>query len=294
MPNRPWLRKIKVTLGPLEEWKGSRDGEVITWESDGTLNGLRVTGTFQKTIMGIPNPSQIVLYNLARETRNGIKGSLTKITVEAGWNNTDLRVVFQGSVLNAFSERSGSDIVTKLSALPGYGAIVRGVSSFSAAPGSSVQEVVKRIARDLPGVVVSDNTLSGIQGRIGNGGWSFAGATRDALTNLSEEYGFSWSIVDGEFTAIADKFMLQDFVELNGKNGGLISIVPSVTGPLQYETGVKIKALYIPGLTAGSSVRVVSDVNERLNGVYRIHTMNINIDAYSESWTMDIESFNYM
>lgn len=294
MPNRPWLRIIKVTLGPLEEWRGSRSGELVTFKSDGTLSGLKVTGTFQKTIMGVPNPSQISIYNLGKEVRNGIKTSLTKITVEAGWSNTELRTVFQGSILNSYSERNGADIVTKISALPGYGSLVRGVSSSTFAPGTDVKEAATRLSKDLPGMAVSEGNFRGVTGKIGDGGWSYAGSTKDGLTKLSEEYGFSWSISDGAVTAIGDKFMTPDFVELNGTSGGLINIAPIVNGPMQVETGVNIKALYLPGISAGSSVKVKSGVSPRLDGTYRIHTMNISIDAYSEAWTMDIESFKYM
>lgn len=294
MPNRPWLRTIKVTLGALEEWRGSRRGEIVSWTSDGTMQGLRVTGSFQKTIMGIPNPSIISIYNLGREVRGGLKASLTKITVEAGWSNTELRTVFQGSLLNTYSERTGSDIVTKLSAIPGYGALVRGVSSHTAAPGTNVQDVVRSLAKDLPGVRVSGDGMPGVKGKIGQNGWSYAGSTKDGLTQLADEYGFSWSINDGDFGAIGDKFMLPGYTDIDGEAGGLISITPLVTGALQVETGVKIKALYLPGLSAGSSIKVTSGLNPRLNGVYRIHTMGINIDAYDENWTMDIESFRYM
>lgn len=69
-PNRPFLRRIVVTLGPLEEWRGKSRGEIVQFKSDGTLEGLRVTGTFQKTLMGMPQPSQISIYNLSRDTRN--------------------------------------------------------------------------------------------------------------------------------------------------------------------------------------------------------------------------------
>ena len=82
---RPWLRTIRVTLGPLEEWRGLSQGEVVRFESNGTPSGLRVECSLQKTIMGMPNPSQIKIYNLAQDTRNAIRGGLTKITVEAGW-----------------------------------------------------------------------------------------------------------------------------------------------------------------------------------------------------------------
>ena len=82
---RPWLRTIRVTLGPLEEWRGLSQGEVVRFESNGTPSGLRVECSLEKTIMGMPNPSQIKIYNLAQDTRNAIRGGLTKITVEAGW-----------------------------------------------------------------------------------------------------------------------------------------------------------------------------------------------------------------
>ena len=153
-PNRPFLRRIVVTLGPLEEWRGKSRGEIVQFKSDGTLEGLRVTGTFQKTLMGMPQPSQISIYNLSRDTRNAIKGSLTKITVEAGWNNTDLRKVFQGSIMSSSSERNGPDIVTKLVALPGYGSLVRGVSSVTFGAGTPVSVAAQKLASDLPGMTV--------------------------------------------------------------------------------------------------------------------------------------------
>lgn len=288
---RPWLRRIVVTLGPLEEWRGASGGNIVQFEADGTPKGLKVTGAVQKTVMGMPNPSQISVFNLARDTRDAIRGSLTKITVQVGWQNTELHTLFQGSVLSAISERSGSDIVTKISALPGYGALVRGVSSKSYAAGTSVRDVVKDMATDLPGLTIGDSGLEGLDGKIGGSGWSFAGSTKDGLTQLANEHGFSWHVDSGQFKAVGDKAKFGGFVALNGKNGGLISVVPTLTGPLQIQTGVKIKAVYVPGITAGSSVRVNSDISPKLNGEYRVHTCNINIDAYSDQWTMDIESF---
>ena len=190
-PNRPFLRRIVVTLGPLEEWRGKSRGEIVQFKSDGTLEGLRVTGTFQKTLMGMPQPSQISIYNLSRDTRNAIMGSLTKITVEAGWNNTDLRKVFQGSIMSSSSERSGPDIVTKLVALPGYGSLVRGVSSVTFGAGTPVSVAARKLASDLPGMTVQGGNFQGVAGNIGPRGWSYAGSTKDGLTRLGEEHGFS-------------------------------------------------------------------------------------------------------
>jgi hypothetical protein len=293
-------RRIVVTLGPLEEWRGQSRGETVRFASDGTPGGLKVAGTFQKTLMGMPNPSQVSVFNLAQDTRNAIRGSLTKITVQAGRQNTELHTLFQGSILSAVSERSGADILTRISALPGYGALVRGVSSRTYAAGTPVRDVVRDMAADLPGLAVADSGIEGLEGTIGNSGWSFAGSTKDGLTRLANEWGFSWHVDSGQFRAVGDRAGFGGLVELsghagnngyNGRCGGLVSIVPLLTGPLQIQTGVKIKALYVPGVTAGSTVRVNSSTAPRLNSDYRVHTCTVGIDAYSDNWIMDIESF---
>lgn len=289
----PYLRKIAVTLGPLEEWRGLKRGTVIGFGSDGTFNGLRVTANINSTIMGVPTPSTISIYNLARDTRDAIKGSLTKVTLQAGWNNSNMITVFQGALLSVVSSRAGSDIITKLSALPGYGALVRGVSSVSFGPNTDINFAIKKLANDLPGVTVTDGNIQNIKGAIGQGGWSYAGSTKDGLNALAKEHGFSWSINNGNFTAISDTFMLGNYVELQGGDGGLISVNPILTGPLQVQTGVKVKALYTPGIKAGSTIKVNSELNPRLNKTYRVHTIGVSLDAYSENWTMDIESYKY-
>lgn len=292
--SRPWLRRIVVTLGPLEEWRGMSSGQVVQFSSDGTPNGLKVSGTFHKTIMGMPNPSQISVVNLSRDTRNAIRGGLTKITVQLGWKNTDLHKVFQGSVLSAVSERTGADIVTKISAIQGFGALVRGVSSRTYEPGTPVADVVKSLAGDLPGLTVGGSGIEGIKGVIGPKGWSFAGSTKDALTQLANEFGFSWHVDDGAFKAVGDKAVFGGGASINGNDGGLISITPILSGPTQIQTGVKIKAMYVPGVQAGAYVRVSSVISPKLSGNYRVNTCTINVDAYSDQWTMDIDSLSLL
>lgn len=243
--------------------------------------------------MGIPNPSTIDIYNISQDTRNAIHRGLTKVTIEAGWENTEMHKVFQGSIMSVVSQRNGPDIITKLSALPGYGALVKSVASVSYAPGTKVETAAKDLGSKLPGVDVNGANFQGVEGKIGAGGWSFAGATKDALTELANEHGFSWHIEDGALRAVGDKAKFGGLVELNGQDGGLIMISPTLQGPMQIQTGVKIKALYVPGVQPGATVRVKSSLNKGLNGDYRIASCSINLDAYSDSWTMDLESFKF-
>lgn len=282
----PWLRKIVLTITV-----GSEVKQII---SDGTFDGLKVTASIKKTVMGMPNPSQISIYNLSSQTRSLIQRGLSKVTLQAGWENTELHTVFQGSVMSVLTERQGTDIVTKMNVMPGYGALMASVASVSYAEGMPVREVVKDLAKKLPGVTVTDTLLKDVKGTIGRGGWSFAGQTKDALTQLANEYGFSWNIDNEQFRGVGDKAKFDGIVVLDGKDGGLIQISPVLTGPLQIRTGVKIKAVYVPGVQPGSTVRVRSTLQEGLDGDYRINSATFSLDTYSDTWTMDLESLRYL
>lgn len=290
----PFLRKMVVTLGPVEEWQSGASGDVLEFVSDGTQDSFRISANIQKTVMGVPNPSTINIYNLSDKTRNALQRSLTKITVEAGWENTEMHKVFQGSLVSCQSARQGADIVTKIAAIPGYGALVRSTVSKTYGEGMPIQDVLKDLGGTLEGVTVNSDHFKEVQGTLGKGGWSFAGRTQDAMTELASEYGFSWNIDDNSLNAIGDKAKFDGMVVLYGKDGGLINVSPILQGPMQVQTGVKISAIYVPGVQPGSTVRVRSTVSQGLDGDYRIHTAAISLDTFSDAWTMQLESFRYM
>lgn len=285
----PWLRKIAVTIGPLEEYKGATSGDIKELISDGTQDGLKVVCKISKTVNGKPSPSTIIVYNLSRATKSAIT-SLTKVTVEVGWQNTEMHKVFQGSVLSVVSERQGPDIITKINCMQGYGAMVRSTTSMTYNSGMPVKNVVKDLGGRMPNVAVNDANLKSIDGTIGASGWSFAGNTSDALTELANEYGFSWTIDDGALRAVGDKATFDGKVVLNGKDGGLIMASPTFKGPLQTREGIKIKAMYVPGVETGALVEIKSSLDESLDGSYRIHTATFDLDAHSDVWFMDLEA----
>lgn len=292
----PFLRKLVLTIGPVAEWQGaaSGSGDVLELISDGTQQNFKITASVNKTVMGAPNPSTIAIYNLSRKTRNSIQKGLTKVVLEAGWENTAMHTVLQGSIMSVANQKQGVDTITQISVLQGYGGMVRGVSSKSYSEGVQVKEALKSMAKDMPGVNVADALIKNVKGYIGKGGWSFAGLTKDGLTKLAEEFGFSWTIEGGSLKALGDKSAFDSVVVLNGQNGGLQEIAPILQGPTQIQNGVKIKALYVPSVTAGGVVRVNSVVNPQMNGDYKVHTINISLDTFSETWNMNIDSFRYM
>lgn len=300
--NSPWLRKLIVTIGPLEESDGAaagsgnagNSGDVIELVSDGTTDNLKITCEINKTVNGQPSPSTITIYNLSGGTRNRLQRSLTRITVKAGWNNVEPMQVFEGTIISCASEKQGAEITTKIQAQQGYGALVKAVTSTTFAPNSEIKDAVKELAQNLEGLTVNDSDLVGIKGKFGASGWSFAGMTKDALTQLANEKGFSWSVDDGMFRALGDTSSFEGIVKLNGQDGGLINVSPVVEGPMQVPKGVKIKAIFIPGVKPGASVAIQSSFAEDLDGEYRVHTAKYSLDPFSEAWTMDLDAFKEM
>ena len=190
------------------------------------------------------------------------------------------------------SSRSGPDIVTSISAVPGYGALARSTCSQTFGQGMAIADAVRSVASQLPGVIVDQAYINGVEGKLPGKGWSFAGSVRSALNQLASEFGFSWSIQDGVFQTVGDKAVLPGpIIELNGGNGGLISVSPLQAGQGEERMGVAVRAIFIPGILPGGSVRVKSDITPALNGEYRIAKASYSLDTFSDDWCMDLECY---
>lgn len=258
--------------------------------SDGSMDTLRVACDIHKTIMGQPLPGSVRIWNLAPNTRQAIRSGLTKIVVRAGWSNTQMTRIFQGTVMNFSHTRTGVNNVTELEVMPGFGALVQGVTSRTFGSGMSVRDMVLLTAKDLPGVTVEENRLHGLNGTVSAAGWSFAGSTREALDQQAREYGFSWSVQDGIFQALADNTCLPGPVlELDGDSGGLIGISPQQSDSTQTRRGVSVQAIFTPGLLPGRRIQVKSRHSEGLNGLYRVNRLACRLDTGSTEWNMNLD-----
>lgn len=285
----PYLRRMKVELGPLKEWQGNKGGSIVSFFSDGTKNGLRVTAQLNSSLMS-PAFSTITIYNLSQNTRDSITQGETRVTVYAGWYNSDLVKVFQGSILSVWHERKDADILTHIVCMSAFGALSRGVSSIRFAPGTPLKSAIQRLVKDLPGMSTQDGMMAGITGSIGARGFSYAGSTRGALTKLAEEYGFSWYI-NGDFIgALGDDFTIPSSITLTPESG-LISVTPILQGPMQIAIGARVSSLYIPGMRAGIGISVSSKYYPKYNGKpFNILQCNVTLDCYSDQWYSQMET----
>lgn len=277
-----FLRYAELIIGPLADWQGGgSSGEAIRIIADGTQENLRVAFNANKGITGSPNKIDIAVWGLSQKTRMAIRGNLTKVQIIAGYSSSaaSLGLVATGGILSAIPERQGPDIVLKMTALDGFGGMVRGAYSRAFDGQTPVAAVVKDIAGALPGVTVG---LIDVDGNLFQKGQQFSGSTTDQLNSLADQYGFSWSVQDGVFQAVSDKRDTgRSFLFTSDNN--LINASPLLNGPMADNVGVEIVAKFDARMKPGDQMVVRSSVNPMLDGSYKVTSVNLQFDSHGQA-----------
>lgn len=274
-----FLRYCELIIGPLADWQGGgSSGEAVRIIADGTNNHLRVAFNANKSIGGSPNKIDIAVWGLSQKTIQSVRGNLSKIQITAGYlsSGSSVGLVASGGVLAVIPERQGPDIVLKMTALDGYGGMVRGVYSRAFDGRTPVSVVVGDIASKLPGVTVGQID---VDGQLFQKGQQFSGSTTDQLNRLADQHGFSWSVQDGIFQALSDKRDSgRDFFFTSENN--LISAVPLLNGPTAENVGVEIVAKFDARMKPGDRMTIQSSINPALNGSYKATSVNLAFDSH--------------
>lgn len=274
-----FLRYCELIIGPLADWQGGgSSGEAIRIIADGTSRSLRVAFNSTKSIGGSPNKIDIAVWGLSQQTRMAIRGNLTKIQVIAGYETSanSAGLVASGAILSAIPERQGPDIVLKMTALDGYGGMVRGVYSRAFGGGTPISAVIQDIAGALPGVTIGQIDVDGL---LFQKGQQFSGSTPDQLNRLADQHGFSWSVQDGIFQAIGDdRDSGKEFLFTSERN--LINAVPLLNGPTADNVGVEITAKFDARMKPADRMTIQSSVNPSLDGSYKSTSVNLSFDSH--------------
>lgn len=293
MSNQPYLRRIEVFIGPLEEWQGKGDVDrAVKIVADGTNDHLRVRFEIRQAIQGTATPTIVQVWNLNQNHRAALQKSLARIEITAGWENTVMTTLHVGSILNCYSVREGPDIVTTILSLPGFGGINKTTVSGTYAPNTSLSEVVYALAKRLPGVSVDRKNINVPVYSVGSQGLSLFGAIKEELDALSRSYGFSWWVNCGIFYALDDQKVIQNGeVLISGKTGFLLRAEPILVAPIQKQSGVFIQSLLNPLVEVGGVIKLESSINPALNRSYKVHTLSHTGDSHSTEWETTIESW---
>ena len=218
------------------------------------------------------NTAHLTIFNLLPSTIARISEKLKRIRIVAGYVDSS-GVIFCGNVRNVFTTYEGPTRITEIFAADGARDYETSFVNLTLGSGLPLREVVKTIARHFTEIVVPQSILADDTTVVG--AQHFSMMTREALSELAESHGFSWSIQNETLEIVRDD-------EVNDRSAIEISRETGMVGsPTSRLDGITVKSLLnsaiIPNrivniVTAGSVVQaeigdvVTPGLRERLVG----------------------------
>lgn len=205
------------------------------------------------------NTGTFEIYNLKESTKNLLfhdrfnRTFDKKFILKAGYGN-NLTTVFIGNIIEAYSEKIQTNIITKLIVQDGVMSVNSAISNISLNNVSGL-DIFKQLSHNL-GLQIG--TTGNIIETFANGA-SFGGNT---YKNMQEVFDNKVFIDNEKINYLNDDEFINQTLDINSSNGLLST--PKRQG--QY---VIIETLFEPEIKAGCKVNFTSTVNPYFNGTYK-------------------------
>lgn len=260
------------------------------------INDLRVNFEITKSILSFPNLCRLVIYNPNEDTLSTLQKKFTKIVLNAGYEG-DVRLLFKGEVRNVFQSKVGVDRLITIYAGDGerdwQNATFNKTFTENVTISAAIEEVLKSFEEVTTGVI---NGLPQVADKLR--GQTLSGSSKDILDGFADEYGFDWSIQDGEVIITPVESPLE------GDEAVLISAATGMIGsPIVTEIGADVVSLLNPRLLPNKAFKIES-VNADIQlgnlffrnikrttaeGTYKIQEVTFKGDSREGDWTSSVK-----
>lgn len=260
------------------------------------IDKLRVSFEITKSLLSFPNLARIQIYNPNQDTLSALQSKFTKIVLNAGYEG-DIRLLFTGEVRNVFQTKTGVDRVATVYAGDGQRDWQNASFNKTFTENVSISAAIDEVLKTFKDVTVG--ALEGIP-QIADKlrGQTLSGSSKDILDQFAEEYGFTWSIQDGQVvtTPIEQPLTNAEAVLVNAATGMIGS--PTVT-----EIGADVTTLLNPRLLPNRAFQIESvnaDIQlgnlffrnvPRTNaeGIYKIQEVSFKGDSREGDWLSSVK-----
>ena len=232
-----------------------------------TITDLRISFEVTKSLISFPNIAIITLYNPNEDTYSKLKQTDTNIVLNAGYDG-NIKLVFKGNIRNAFITKQGTDRIVTIYAGDGdndwQNAVFNKTFSENISVDRAVAEMIATFEEATTGIIEGLPTSQDkLRGQV------LSGPTKNLLDNYGEEYGFNWSIQDGEVTIIPSDMPISnaDAVLISQSTGMLGS--PAIT-----EIGVDVTTLLNPSIIPNGLITVDSKFSDTALGNLEFRTVS--------------------
>jgi hypothetical protein len=279
------------------QYKRAYDLTITPTDGDArVIKDLRINFEITKSILSFPNLCRLNIYNPNEDTLAALQNKFTKIVLNAGYEG-DVKLLFKGEVRNVFQNRAGVDRLITVYAGDGerdwQNATFNKTFTENVTISAAIEEVLKSFEEVTVGVV---NGLPQVADKLR--GQTLSGSSKDILDQFAEEYGFDWSIQDGEviITPVESPLEGDEAVLVNAATGMIGS--PTVT-----EIGADVTTLLNPRMLPNRAFQIESvnadiqlgnlffrDVKRTTaEGTYKIQEVTFKGDSREGDWVSSVK-----
>ncbi len=242
---------------------------------------LRVVFEINRNLSKRPDPAQITIYNLARQTRSGFSGG-EQVRLVAGYGDA-AGLIYSGTLTQITPQRDGPDYAVSLTCRDGDAA-VRATIRQSYVSGAPLSIVVGNLVSAM-GLTLGAGAAQQLAGKSTRGPVAHVGYASDKLEEALVPYGLRYTLNDGTVQIVPVDGATSEEAVLLSPDTGLVGL-PEPMADKAPKVGQKAKRLRLtsllqPGLMPGRRV-ALQDVPYA--GVYRVDRLIHKGDSHGQDW----------
>jgi len=260
------------------------------------IRELKIRFEITKSVLSFPNLAKLIIFNPSKETIDALEGKFTKVVLNAGYEG-NIRLLFKGEVRNAFQGKTSTDRTITVFAGDGQrdwqNASFNKTFTENVSISAAIDEVLKTFKDSVIGALEGIPTIADkLRGQ------TLSGSSKDIMDQFADEYGFTWSIQDGEVITTPVEQALK------GTEAVLITSATGMIGsPIVTEIGADVTTLLNPRLFPNSAFKIESvnaDIQlgnlffrsiPRTNaeGTYKIQEVSFRGDSREGDWLSSVK-----
>lgn len=251
-------RQYRLTVQTADE-NGVETNEAIVLESE--QHHLTIKFAINRTLFADINSMDIDIYNLAPDTYNKLfydyfNVNRRTIILEAGYKGQEMSTIFIGDVWNCFTERQGSDIITRIHALVGLKSLQ-----------AQTDITLHNITRDKILYKAADDMALDIEIYSGEDTQfsrdvSLSGNSMGIIQQYSDNNAF---IDNNVIKVLNDKDAIKGNVVLINDEAGLLGV------PKREDAILKVTMIFEPRIVIGQIIEIKSRIMPQFDGQYKVY-----------------------
>ena len=258
-----------------------RDYELIvtlnTGEAISIKPPIRIQFDSVKSVDGGLNSCRVRVYNLSKDKRKKLIKEDTDINtkmpflLKCGYNK--IEKIFQGFILESFSEKSGADIVTTIVAMDGLVDAQGSYTSQTVKKGDAINVILKDMPNTTRAKISERPVVTRAKVLVGN-------SLKLVENNLKDDE--TYFIDEGKLYIIKQNEVISNLVPLVNASTGLLNT------PTKKKYEVTFNTLLNPSIKIGGQVKLESVYAENLNGTYKVLTITYRGDSTGTDWSQEV------